>query len=54
VCSVTFGALLRVQNFLMFNRPLLGKWFWRYAYEREVLWRLVVDVKYGSLWGVVL
>lgn len=22
-----------------------------YAYVKETLWRLVVDVKYGTLWG---
>jgi hypothetical protein len=38
-------------NLLMFNRTLLGKWLWCYAYEREVLWRLVVNIKYGSQWG---
>jgi hypothetical protein len=29
----------------------LGKWLWCYTYEREAMWRLVVDFKYGSLWG---
>jgi hypothetical protein len=38
-------------NLLLFNRALLGKWLWRYAHEREALWRVVVDSKYGSAWG---
>jgi len=28
----------------------LGKWFWCYVHEREALWRVVVDSKYGSAW----
>jgi hypothetical protein len=34
-----------------FNRALLGKWLWCYVHEREALWRVVVDSKYGSSWG---
>ena len=26
---------------------LLGKWLWGFGYEREVLWRRVIRVKYG-------
>jgi len=29
----------------------LGKWMWRFAQEREALWRSVIDVKYGSVRG---
>jgi hypothetical protein len=36
---------------IQFNRALLGKWMWRFAKEREVLWRSVIEVKYGSLRG---
>ena len=42
---------LAIQNLQRFNQALLGKWWWRYCSEREALWRRVVDVKYGSLWG---
>ena len=42
------GAL----NLVLFNKSLLGKWLWRYAMERNALWRRVIDTKYGSLWGV--
>jgi len=35
----------------VFNRALLGKWFWRHVHERKALWRVVVDSKYGSAWG---
>jgi hypothetical protein len=36
---------------MMFNCILLGKWLWRYGIERDVWWKVVVDSKYGSLWG---
>ena len=34
---------------VLFNQALLGKWLWRYALEREALWRRVIDNKYGSI-----
>jgi hypothetical protein len=35
----------------LFSQALLGKWLWCYATEREVYWRMVVEVKYGSMNG---
>uniref|UniRef100_A0A2N9IE81 Reverse transcriptase zinc-binding domain-containing protein n=1 Tax=Fagus sylvatica TaxID=28930 RepID=A0A2N9IE81_FAGSY len=32
-------------------QALLGKWLWRYAREKEALWRKIVEIKYGGLWG---
>ncbi|CAN1262893.1 Putative ribonuclease H protein At1g65750 [Linum perenne] len=31
-----------------FNEALLGKWFWRYASERNVWWRTLIVQKYGK------
>ena len=45
-----FGGLA-VRNIRCFNKALLGKWLWRYGMDREAMWRLVVEAKYGSLWG---
>jgi len=36
---------------LLFNQALIGKWLRRYATESEALWRLVVEAKFGSVWG---
>jgi hypothetical protein len=29
----------------------MGKWLWRYAAEREALWRKLVKIKYDSHMG---
>ena len=41
-----------VHNVVFFNMSLLGKWLWRYAMERNTLWRRIIEAKYGSMWGV--
>ena len=51
VCEPLENGGLGVKNLRLFNQSLLGKWLWWYDSEREALWRLVVDVKYESLWG---
>jgi hypothetical protein len=51
VCSPISERELGVWNLLIFNRALLEKWLWRYVHEREAWWRVVVDSKFGSLWG---
>ena len=47
VCSpIQYGGLA-IQNLRYFNEALLGKWLWRFGYEREALWRRVIRIKYG-------
>jgi len=48
VCSPISEGGLGIRNLRIFNQALLGKWLWRFAHEREALWRSVVDAKYGS------
>jgi hypothetical protein len=28
-----------------------GKWLWRFGIERDIWWRVVMDSKFGNLWG---
>jgi hypothetical protein len=51
ICTPIKVGGLGFRNLIQFNRALLGKWMWRYDLEREALWRLVIEVKYGSLRG---
>jgi hypothetical protein len=51
VCTPIKEGSLGIRNLMVFNRALLGKWLWLYRIERDAWWRVVVDLKYGSLWG---
>jgi len=51
ICTPLHSGGLGVHNLTQFNQALLGKWLWRYGREREALWRLVIDAKFGSLKG---
>jgi len=42
---------LWVRNLMMFNHALLKKWLWHYLHEREGWCRVMVDSKFGRLWG---
>ena len=47
VCSPIQSGGLAIQNLRYFIEALLGKWLWRFGYEREALWRRVIRIKYG-------
>ncbi|WJZ90143.1 hypothetical protein VitviT2T_009309 [Vitis vinifera] len=39
---------LGIRKIDLLNKALLGKWIWRYAYEKDNLWKRVIGVKYGQ------
>ena len=47
VCSDKKKGSLGVKSLSILNRALLCKWSWRFAVERESLWRLVISRKFG-------
>ncbi|RVW34075.1 Transposon TX1 uncharacterized 149 kDa protein [Vitis vinifera] len=42
---------LGIRKIDLLNKALLGKWVWRYAYEKDNLWKTVIGVKYGQEGG---
>ena len=51
VCLDKKKGGLGVRNLSILNRALLCKWSWRYAVERESLWKLVISRKFGEEGG---
>jgi hypothetical protein len=50
VCFPISEGGLGIQNMRIFNKALLGKWFWRYMHERVAWWKSIMDAKYGTAW----
>ena len=48
VCLEKRKGCLGVRNLSLMNITLLSKWNWRYANEREALWKQVISQKYGE------
>ncbi|RVW22247.1 LINE-1 reverse transcriptase-like [Vitis vinifera] len=48
VCSPKEEGGLGIRKIDLLNKTLLGKWVWRYAYEKENLWKKAIGVKYGQ------
>ena len=51
VCSDKKKGRLGIRNLSILNRAFLCKWNWRYAVERESLWKLVISRKFGEEGG---
>ncbi|RVW34286.1 putative ribonuclease H protein [Vitis vinifera] len=47
VCLEKRKGGLGVRNLSLMNNALLCKWNWRFANERDALWRSVISLKYG-------
>ena len=48
VCLEKVKAWLGFRSLGTFNKALLGKWSWRFAIERNPLWKQVIVGKYGQ------
>ncbi|KAK5837396.1 hypothetical protein PVK06_013206 [Gossypium arboreum] len=48
VCKPKVKGRVGVANLEVKNKALLAKWSWRFANEKEALWRKVILAKYGS------
>ncbi|RVW39259.1 putative ribonuclease H protein [Vitis vinifera] len=48
VCSPKEEGGLGIRKIDLLNKALLGKWVWRYAYEKDNLWKTAIGVKYGQ------
>ncbi|RVW24673.1 hypothetical protein CK203_082175 [Vitis vinifera] len=48
VCADKEKGGLGIRKLALLNKALLGKWTWRFACEKENLWKKVISVKYGQ------
>ena len=51
VCTEKKKWRLGLRSFSKLNKALLCKWSWRFANERNALWRNVVSGKFGETFG---
>ncbi|KAJ9699285.1 hypothetical protein PVL29_008065 [Vitis rotundifolia] len=48
VCTQKEKGGLGIRKIDLLNKALLGKWIWRYAFEKDLFWKKVIGVKYGQ------
>ncbi|RVW92931.1 LINE-1 reverse transcriptase-like [Vitis vinifera] len=48
VCTDKEKGGLGLRKLAILNKALLGKWIWRYACDKDNLWKQVIKVKYGQ------
>ena len=48
VCTAKLNGGLGLRRIATLNRALLGKWIWRFACEKDNLWKQVITTKYGQ------
>ena len=51
ICMPLQSGGLAIKNLRLFNEALLGIWIWRLCTERDLLWRKVIEAKYGCARG---
>ena len=48
VCADKEKGGLGLRKLALLSKALLGKWIWRFACDKENLWKHVISVKYGQ------
>ncbi|KAJ9682385.1 hypothetical protein PVL29_018325 [Vitis rotundifolia] len=48
VCTQKAKGGLGIRKIETLNKALLGKWIWRFASDRDILWKKVIGTKYGK------
>ena len=48
VCADKDKGGLGLRKLAFLNKALLGKWIWRFAYDKDNLWKQVIMAKYGQ------
>ena len=48
LCTEKEKGGLGLRKLIPLNKALLGKWIWRFACEKENLWKQVLLAKYGQ------
>ena len=51
VCTDKSKGGFGIKSFSKMNKALLSKWSWRFANERNSLWRKVICSKFGESFG---
>ena len=47
MCTQKKKGGLGIWKIDLLNKALLGKWIWRFAFEKDILWKKMIEVKYG-------
>ncbi|RVW93633.1 putative ribonuclease H protein [Vitis vinifera] len=48
VCADKNKGGLGLRKLALLNKALLGKWIWRFAFDKDSLWKQVIMAKYGQ------
>ncbi|RVW38340.1 putative ribonuclease H protein [Vitis vinifera] len=48
ICEDKSKGGLGLRKLVLLNKALLGKWIWRFAYNKDDLWKQVITAKYGQ------
>ena len=48
MCAYKENGRLGIRKLTLLNKALLGRWIWRFVFEKENLWKKVISVKYGQ------